>query len=62
LSKLRQALEAFAHDSTYDRQHRLTREQHVSAALAAEILGGREGWGWRHGHDKAEESDADPSE
>ena len=60
LSKLREALEAFAHDSTYDRQHRLTREQHLSAAQATEILGGREGWEWRHGRDKAEESDDEP--
>jgi hypothetical protein len=62
LTKLRAALEAFAHDSTYDRQHHLTREQHVSAAQATEVLGGREGWEWRHGHDKAEESDGEPSE
>jgi hypothetical protein len=62
LTKLRAALEAFAHDSTYDRQHGLTREQHVSAAQATETLGGRQGWEWRHGHDKAEESDSEPSE
>jgi hypothetical protein len=60
LTQLRAALEAFAHDSTYDRQHRLTREQHVSAAQATETLGGREGWEWRHGRDKAEESDGEP--
>jgi hypothetical protein len=62
LSKLREALEAFAHDSTYDRQHHLTREQHVSAAQATEVLGGREGWEWRHGRDKVAESDGEPSE
>lgn len=62
LTKLRAALEAFAHDSTYDRQHHLTREQHVSAAQATETLGGREGWEWRHGHDRAEEGDSEPSE
>jgi hypothetical protein len=59
LSKLREALEAFAHDSTYDRQQHLTREQHVSAAQATEMLGGREGWEWRHGHDKPEESNSE---
>ena len=62
MSKLREALEAFAHDSTYDRQHHLTREQHVSAAQATEVLGGREGWEWRHGRDKVAESDGEPSE
>jgi hypothetical protein len=62
LTQLRAALEAFAHDSTYDRQHRLTREQHVSAAQATEILGGREAWEWRHGHDQDAESDVGPSE
>jgi len=62
LTQLRAALEAFAHDSTYDRQHHLTREQHVSAAQATETLGGREAWEWRHGHDKAEESESEASE
>ena len=61
-TKLRAALEAFAHDSTYDRQQHLTREQHVSAAQATEVLGGREGWEWRHGRDKPDESDSEPSE
>jgi len=61
-TKLRAALEAFAHDSTYDRQQHLTREQHVSAAQATEVLGGREGWEWRHGRDKVAESDGEPSE
>jgi hypothetical protein len=49
LAELRASLEAFAHDSTYDRRHRLAREHHVSAARATEVLGGREGWQWRHG-------------
>lgn len=63
LSELRAALEDFAHDSTYDRQHRLTHEQHVSAAQATEILGGREGWEWRHGQDEAPTaSDTEPPE
>ncbi len=49
LAGLREALADFAHNSTYDRQHRLTEKQHVSAARATEALGSREGWEWRHG-------------
>ncbi len=60
LVTLRTALEAFAHDSTYDRRHRLTVEQHLSAAQATEALGGREGWEWRRGHDKSALRDAEP--
>jgi len=53
MTELRASLEAFAHDSTYDRRHRLTHEHHVSAAQATEVLGGRDGWEWRHGRGPA---------
>ena len=59
LARLRDALADFAHDSTYDRHHRLTPEQHAAAGLATEALGGTVAWEWRHrrGHSAARRGD-----